>query len=1230
MDIDPKDLWNRFKEATGGSLRRNKDNNVVRVLSNALKSLEGILGGLETFLKNHREGLSKAYSSAKSKGKSILESAKALFEKKNTSSLFNKGTDALSKIKDKFKSFTNKETGPPFNISGIKQLSLTGLLGNLFNKNKEEEETSSPGLVSSIFNRATTKLKDKKEEKTIPIKEKASSWINKAKENMERRKKEVEEEKNRVKNSNKDKNKGSKLSSWLGAILTGLTTLGGIVSKGVSLLGGTLLKGIMGPIKYLGKFLIGGIGKTLFKVVPFLSSNIAKGLSALIGGGAKLAGKAAIGGAKILGRAALPIARLAGGALLRGVGMLATGPIGWAIAAGTAIYGGYKLYKYLTRNNIKDDIYGKLTLLRIYSYGFNDINKEYYSKIFDLEMLMKDYLIFTNGEVKIKKLDKDIIDKVLDIFSVKRDEKEKYSILNNWVTKRFIPAFRSHISSIWRVNSSIYLDNLDNIHREDLKRVISILNIPSSIYNVTQIPVFTNPNTVVTKQDVDTLLTNIANELKINRLNEKTTIEKAAEENNKFKAAQKLEENNVKIANSKANESLRPKVDRNSNSYNQYNPKKEVFPDQEGEKKYSSSAANSNINKVSAKVKGKLNIAPGDLIPGGMDLTGISTKLDKSKIYNLDPNIRELFTGMAKEYNALTGKNINVNEAFRTYEDQVLLNKKYPELAARPGNSVHEFGLALDINSEDTKELDRLGLLRKYGFSTSIGKEEWHIEPIGISMNPTLAKTNNDFRFKAIQASIGKGGGGYGLLPNSITKKRDIPYQTSIYNSNSETPIDIEKVKSNTILESNKELPNMPPKEETNIEGNKQYSPIINNQPSPYIKASNNYNQSYPSRIINNDSYSNVANNYNSSSVLNGREEMPTLNSFTNSVSGMNSNTDLSKYSNLEPIDAIKQAAKMVGLNENILINFAKLESSLNPAAKAPTSSASGLFQITNGTWKDLVLKHGDKYGIDLSSDKNNPLYNSLMAAELAKDNLQRLSGYREAGIDDDTALYMAHFLGVGGANKLFNMLNRNPDANIRSVVSPSVYRANYSIMKDKSVSDLVQAMDTKLNMASNTSAGRYDQSKNSLNGYGSSVRNRSESTSIYNSPETYPSDRSSGFIKTVYNPNISNSRVDMSNQTQGYSTPNREPPTINSNYKEMFNTSKMEGILSEQLSTLTQISTILVSMNDKLDLSKISNTLSTIMNNSGNKDNLRPGIPSFESQIPDSTINLSRKKISV
>ncbi len=60
---------------------------------------------------------------------------------------------------------------------------------------------------------------------------------------------------------------------------------------------------------------------------------------------------------------------------------------------------------------------------------------------------------------------------------------------------------------------------------------------------------------------------------------------------------------------------------------------------------------------------------------------------------------------------------------------------------------------------------------------------------------------------------------------------------------------------------------------------------------------------------------------------------------------------------------AIRQAAQTTGTSFDYLIATAQLESGLNPAAQAPTSSAGGLFQSIDQTWLSIVKAVGPALG---------------------------------------------------------------------------------------------------------------------------------------------------------------------------------------------------------------------------------------------------------------------------
>ena len=64
-------------------------------------------------------------------------------------------------------------------------------------------------------------------------------------------------------------------------------------------------------------------------------------------------------------------------------------------------------------------------------------------------------------------------------------------------------------------------------------------------------------------------------------------------------------------------------------------------------------------------------------------------------------------------------------------------------------------------------------------------------------------------------------------------------------------------------------------------------------------------------------------------------------------------------------IDKIREQAQARGLDPEIAVRIAQVESSMDPSAKAKTSSAQGLFQVVDSTWKQFGGKPGKKADVD-------------------------------------------------------------------------------------------------------------------------------------------------------------------------------------------------------------------------------------------------------------------------
>jgi hypothetical protein len=169
------------------------------------------------------------------------------------------------------------------------------------------------------------------------------------------------------------------------------------------------------------------------------------------------------------------------------------------------------------------------------------------------------------------------------------------------------------------------------------------------------------------------------------------------------------------------------------------------------------------------------------------------------------------------------------------------------------------------------------------------------------------------------------------------------------------------------------------------------------------------------------------------------------------------------------PQEGLKTDAAMA----KYLQTIALIESGGDKNAKAKTSSASGMFQFTEGTWKDMVKAMGKEYK---SEDRFDPAKATEVAAffsQKQKAQIEKSTG-REAG---QTDLYMAHFLGAGGASKFLKAKDKDSSQSA-AALDPAAAKANQNIYYDKgrerSVQEVYDLMDKKVKAQS----ARVEQGK--------------------------------------------------------------------------------------------------------------------------------------------------------
>ncbi|MEO0641819.1 MAG: transglycosylase SLT domain-containing protein [Pseudomonadota bacterium] len=188
--------------------------------------------------------------------------------------------------------------------------------------------------------------------------------------------------------------------------------------------------------------------------------------------------------------------------------------------------------------------------------------------------------------------------------------------------------------------------------------------------------------------------------------------------------------------------------------------------------------------------------------------------------------------------------------------------------------------------------------------------------------------------------------------------------------------------------------------------------------------------------------------------------------------------------------DAIAKAAQSTTIDFDYLLAQAKVESALDPNARAPTSSAAGLYQFIESTWLGTVKRHGARFGMDeiaaqisttssgaayvadpaqraaILNLRNDPEIASLMAAGLAEDNrgaLMPVLGRQP----EASELYLAHFLGASGAGRFLSAMQSDPNQGAASLFRRPA-AANRAVFYDpsgaeRSLAGVMDHLGTKL-----------------------------------------------------------------------------------------------------------------------------------------------------------------------
>jgi len=147
--------------------------------------------------------------------------------------------------------------------------------------------------------------------------------------------------------------------------------------------------------------------------------------------------------------------------------------------------------------------------------------------------------------------------------------------------------------------------------------------------------------------------------------------------------------------------------------------------------------------------------------------------------------------------------------------------------------------------------------------------------------------------------------------------------------------------------------------------------------------------------------------------------------------------------------DMLAAKAAQNKLPPELLNKIAGTESGYKSTAANPNSSAKGLFQFTDATWKGMGGKEGEQF---------DPEKNAELGAKFVRQNAEGLRGAlgRNPTYGE---VYASHMFGLKGAKDLLNMDPRTP---MDKAVSAQVLKANPQL-KDKTVGQVMASLNNKM-----------------------------------------------------------------------------------------------------------------------------------------------------------------------
>lgn len=818
---------------------------------------------------------------------------------------------------------------------------------------------------------------------------------------------------------NEEEESGGLLSTlWDGAKTVGAGVLGlmGLkgggkaVGQGAKAAGGFLAKGglagkLVGSSAKLGGKFLGGLG--MVTSGASMASNLMQGN---FGDAAWDAGGLALSAAMTPG--------IGLGGLASGLGtaatFLATNPIGWAIL-GTAAVGavGYGLYKLLKNDTkINDKVKARLLM-----YGFNPDEDEKKAKIIlKFENMLDEAVRFVNGQISIDESKIDI-EEVMELFEVDKEDQEHTANWMYWYNSRFKPVFTKTMSVLKGINPKYSAeDAYDLKDQEEYKYYVGIKPKPGE-YNSTQSP-FKDAAINSSGEQAISFIDNIL--AKIKSTPEGAKFAQGAAMANGLQEQAKKDAETAKIEagldKSKAKDIGTMGVGTTAAG---------------AAGALAASATKSKPVTDFVKGAGKMSLLAA--IPGIGIITGLASSfgLFESDTAENTPTQNGYDPFNAIRYKTYGLYSLSESDRISTLARLELMVKEGVTISQ--GKATYKGDIAelvikacglFGIDKNDTSGLQRLTMYIGGRFlpaflnlmngvrSVLNTTDIFVISRARPSEQMAIATTmmNSEGKFGSVWSCTVSPWEGYTLNTNKASADADVNYLKKDVESKGSSEGKIKAIeeanKSTTMGQLSSAM------DKVKDYGSNLWNTFKNTAGNAWDNIKQNVMDVWNGDKNVFDAATDVASNLAYGTMAN--IQALTGDGAGGSLANVPQPTGSGSWGAVR--DTIIAAAKVVGVDPGLLAGMAAQESGFQPGIRAKGSSATGLFQFLDGTWKQMLKQYGPKYNIPAGTPATNGAANAILGAQYVKDNIEALRKVTNNVQPGDA--YLAHFLGLGGARK--------------------------------------------------------------------------------------------------------------------------------------------------------------------------------------------------------------------